>query len=635
MLRSCMFFFLVLWITGGIPTRASEDRQGAPPYSPEDVFGMARFIAEFVQHLRIYSLCISSTSESAELSKGVLASLSSYLVFTSPCCVFERNSNQTKICSAYDRHTHMYQENLQTPFLPSSSTGTAHLKKKSLPNLAEIHLASKGEMEEATDYVLEKYEMTQGAITMAIVGFDLETYHKKGVNTARWIVASYKYAPYIMMGKKCPDSTFLYGTEVFQYDPTCVSGPPKHSTVKELYVGYLIDVMETLAESLNFTYELVLPKNESDYIFGVGEEDGFKGLVGMVVRKEAEIILSSLGYTRSRLKVIDFSTNIDYFERNLYIRQGATLSTVGWGTYAMSFDKWTWLSTVSLLILTSVVFWISMGIERNPPEDTVRFRDILFMFFSCTMQQGTPNVIESYRGRTVVWLYWFSCVVLYAAYTAVLTSYLTVSTESLPFTTLQQAVESFPEWQVGILEGTSLRQLINESKGIYPTLSDRLNKDPSLLVTSDAHGIEKVLTEKFVYFADTPALKYMLQDNCSVSEIHVGLFFSYGHLGLANHLPYVNILDSELLKMSDAGITDRMYRRWWRRQKPCKVPEPFTELDFNHTVSPFVILLLGFCVSAMSLVFEVVCSRWEKRKNKNKIDTYITPETPDGLQKKK
>ncbi|XP_068209540.1 glutamate receptor ionotropic, kainate glr-3-like isoform X3 [Palaemon carinicauda] len=601
MLRSCMFFFLVLWITGGIPTRASEDRQGAPPYSPEDVFGMARFIAEFVQHLRIYSLCISSTSESAELSKGVLASLSSYLVFTSPCCVFERNSNQTKICSAYDRHTHMYQENLQTPFLPSSSTGTAHLKKKSLPNLAEIHLASKGEMEEATDYVLEKYEMTQGAITMAIVGFDLETYHKKGVNTARWIVASYKenntasiyevysftdnkddlwlemgqwqasrgvslrhfpgealrdfqghtlrtaffpYAPYIMMGKKCPDSTFLYGTEVFQYDPTCVSGPPKHSTVKELYVGYLIDVMETLAESLNFTYELVLPKNESDYIFGVGEEDGFKGLVGMVVRKEAEIILSSLGYTRSRLKVIDFSTNIDYFERNLYIRQGATLSTVGWGTYAMSFDKWTWLSTVSLLILTSVVFWISMGIERNPPEDTVRFRDILFMFFSCTMQQGTPNVIESYRGRTVVWLYWFSCVVLYAAYTAVLTSYLTVSTESLPFTTLQQAVESFPEWQVGILEGTSLRQLINESKGIYPTLSDRLNKDPSLLVTSDAHGIEKVLTEKFVYFADTPALKYMLQDNCSVSEIHVGLFFSYGHLGLANHLPYVNILDS-------------------------------------------------------------------------------------------
>ncbi|XP_064104687.1 glutamate receptor ionotropic, kainate 1-like isoform X2 [Macrobrachium nipponense] len=611
MVRSCYAIFLFALCLRGIVALGE-------PYSSEDVSGMARFISEFVQHLRIYSLCISSTSGSANLAKEVLASISSYLVFTSPCCVFKRNQNRTKICSAYDRHrpssssfspssnSYPMSQHLETS--PSSSAPPTaktqkRSKKKSLPNLAEVHLTSEGEMAEATDDVLERYQLTQGAIALVIVGVDLKVYHKKGVRTARWIAASYKnhsasisevysfsdfredlwlemgqwqasrgvslrhfpgealrdfqghtirtaffpYAPYIMTGRKCPRaSADLYGssTTAFQYDPTCASGPPRHSTAKDLYVGYLIDVVEALADRLNFTYELILPKNKSDYIFGVGEDDNFQGLVGMVVRKEADIALASLSYSRSRIRSIDFSTNVDYFERNLYIREGATHSAIGWGTYAMSFDKWTWLSIVFTLVLTSITFWILMGRESDPPEDIVRFRDILFMFFSCTVQQGTLSAPESYRGRTVLWNFWFTCVILYAAYTAVLTSYLTVSTESFPFTTLQGAINSHPEWEVGILEGTPLRQLIEDSDGPYRILSHRLASDPSLLVTSDTHGIEKALTENFAFFADTPFLQYMLRDNCSISEIPVGLFFTYGHLGLAKNLPYVNILDS-------------------------------------------------------------------------------------------
>ena len=58
------------------------------------------------------------------------------------------------------------------------------------------------------------------------------------------------------------------------------------------------------------------------------------------------------------------------------------------------------------------------------------------------------------------WLFWLSCVVLYAYYTARLTSYLAVSTASLPFTTFKGAVDKYPEWEIGIMTGTPLKTFI-------------------------------------------------------------------------------------------------------------------------------------------------------------------------------
>lgn len=45
--------------------------------------------------------------------------------------------------------------------------------------------------------------------------------------------------------------------------------------------------------------------------------------------QKAEVALATLSMSQERQDDIDFSTNVDYFVRNLYIRANATESSLG------------------------------------------------------------------------------------------------------------------------------------------------------------------------------------------------------------------------------------------------------------------------------------------------------------------
>ena len=64
--------------------------------------------------------------------------------------------------------------------------------------------------------------------------------------------------------------------------------------------------------------------------------------------------------------------------------------------------------------------------------------------------------------RSLLICYWGSCVILYAFYTATLTSYLTLSTKGPPFTDIYGAIRH-PDWDVGVMKGTPILEQIKVS----------------------------------------------------------------------------------------------------------------------------------------------------------------------------
>lgn len=75
----------------------------------------------------------------------------------------------------------------------------------------------------------------------------------------------------------------------------------------------------------------------------------------------------------------------------------------------------------------------------------------------------------------MLWLFWFTSVVLYASYTAILTSFLTVSTVTPPFTTLDEAV-SAPGWKIGLLKGTATPKILQVVVLVFLLWSRRRGK---------------------------------------------------------------------------------------------------------------------------------------------------------------
>ena len=70
-----------------------------------------------------------------------------------------------------------------------------------------------------------------------------------------------------------------------------------------------------------------------------------------------------------------------------------------------------------------------------------------------------------------------------------------------------------------------------------------------------------------------------------------------------------------LSRLYDGGLQDKLMRQWIGRKIPCEEPSPLTELDFTHTVTAFLILLLGVVCSLLFVIVE----RIHERKSRESV----------------
>ncbi|XP_066961695.1 glutamate receptor ionotropic, kainate glr-3-like isoform X2 [Macrobrachium rosenbergii] len=367
--------------------------------------------------------------------------------------------------------------------------------------------------------------------------------------------------------------------------------------------GYLIEIMEVLSNKLNFRVDLrSLPSHEAT--FGIDEGEGnFSGLVGYLQRKEADVALSALQMTKERAIVMDFTGAIAFSSYCLYIRSNATKQNIGWKTYVRSFQWTAWLAILLLLFVASVCLWVSVTRFQDEDPHFKKGANVTFILFSCIVQQGSWILPRTVRTQAILWLFWVASVILYASYTARLTSYLTVSTTRFPFTSLGGAV-SAPGWRITLQRGTSVLNYIRRSTaGVYGTIHEGIKNDPGLIVDDNYVGLHRILTEDYlVLLAEDVAMRYLI-NNCSVVQIPGSYLSGYLHTGLRKHLPYSGVINKELNKMSAGGILDRISKQWWTQTIPCSEPSAYTELGFTNILTAFLLLIAG-CV--MSLIFLLI-----------------------------
>ncbi len=77
---------------------------------------------------------------------------------------------------------------------------------------------------------------------------------------------------------------------------------PLHPNAAPKYEGYCIDLLREMATLLNFTYDIV---EVEDGTYGVTDEmGGWNGIIGVLQRHEADLSVSAVTITYSRVSVI-------------------------------------------------------------------------------------------------------------------------------------------------------------------------------------------------------------------------------------------------------------------------------------------------------------------------------------------
>ncbi|KAK7476115.1 hypothetical protein BaRGS_00032608 [Batillaria attramentaria] len=319
------------------------------------------------------------------------------------------------------------------------------------------------------------------------------------------------------------------------------------------YTGFCMDILKYLAEFHNFSYEMVVPP---DGEWGDYRDGNWTGLVGLIDRREVDMVVASIAYTAERSVVVDSTGPYEY----VYCRAVVKQEDVGlraWDVFLKPF-QWQWTGSAARVLIAS---WCLLGL----------------LLTSC--------------------------------YTCRLTSLLVLVTNPSPFTSLAEMVRS-DGFRWGMIGGTALTQRLRESndsvfRAVYRGLLNFAQDDPDVFsLDVDVH-MKNVLSGHYAFInvADSPT---MLKERDNLKLIPLPELGVYPYSILTpKESPLPRKLDKALLRMQDTGVLAYLHKQW--------VPEEKGERDKRSSQTVITLTMLqgplyvaagGLILAAVVIVFE-------------------------------
>ncbi|KDR09318.1 hypothetical protein L798_00999, partial [Zootermopsis nevadensis] len=328
--------------------------------------------------------------------------------------------------------------------------------------------------------------------------------------------------------------------------------------------GLFGSVWFSLEERLNFTTRYVVPSLRS---WGtVYANNTTTGVVGVLADGQAEVGVFSMLITSRRMDVMDFTTPILSPKFHVFVRQPDGLQ-LEWDTYLAPFSVRLWLTVVLLVLLIALLLpnLYSLGRRHGIAEATqvpFKFKDSLFYVFGAFCQQGMePSCPQLSACRVLYLTTYLTAVILLAAYSATLISFLSVKNAELPFSTLEELLKAGTH-KLGCLEqSTVLSHFMDAKLPLYQQIYQRfLHRIHGTLVPDIGVGLYRVCSSNYAFIAlYTDVIQHPPSERgCRLATLPASYFQSSLSLGLTLNCPYKAFLNYHLLTLYDDGVLHRL-----------------------------------------------------------------------------
>ncbi|XP_015589085.1 glutamate receptor 1 [Cephus cinctus] len=442
-----------------------------------------------------------------------------------------------------------------------------------------------------------------------------------------YIVTTIVEEPYIMMRKSEPGE-ILTGNDRFE--------------------GYCKDLADLIAKKLGITYELRIVKDKK---YGTENPDipgGWDGMVGELIRKEADIAIAPMTITSERERVIDFSKPFMSLGISIMIKKPVKQKP-GVFSFLNPLSKEIWVCVIFSYIGVSIVLFIvsrfspyewrvlqisggtdpAMVARGDPsmqhphgPHGSPRtshssmandFSILNSLWFSlgAFMQQGCDISPRSISGRIVGSVWWFFTLILISSYTANLAAFLTVERMVAPINSPED-LASQTEVQYGTLYHGSTWDFFRKSQiSLYSKMWEFMNSRQNMFVRSYDEGIRRVRMSKGKYalLIESPKNEY-INEREPCDTMKVGRHLDAKGFGVATPLgsPLKDSINLAVLSLKETGELTKLTNRWWYDRTECrqgdKQDASRNELSLSNVAGIFYILIGGLLVALAVALLE-------------------------------
>ncbi|CAM1321927.1 Uncharacterised protein g7934 [Pycnogonum litorale] len=388
--------------------------------------------------------------------------------------------------------------------------------------------------------------------------------------------------------------------------------------------GFLIDVWETLADSLKFRYEIIEPADKS---YGLLLPNGsFSGIIGLVQRRKADLGLGAFSFLEERTKAVDYLRSyISYKGVKLVYKDPEIDSKFSsdWITqFTQPFQATVWMFIVMVVVASSISVTLCESLQRLPPHfmsNNPRIDEFknpfnnLFYMYSALLNQGwdmTPDLTSS---RTIVICFRFFCIFMYAGYSAVIVSQNVVTRNVEPFNSLEDIIYQ-GTYKLGTLKNTNYERILERANsGLYKRTWDYISKHPDNMVRTSSEGFAKAEREKYVFMNEEDIVEHKLNKECMFKAPADAPLQGVNTFVVQKDSPYAETLSQYLTLMHETGVIQRLRGQRWKPKKidACdyllkKRGGATTQEGVTLTtlVMPFVLMLSGIAATIVFLAAE-------------------------------
>lgn len=381
-------------------------------------------------------------------------------------------------------------------------------------------------------------------------------------------------------------------------------------------------LMEVLASDLNFTFDYfpVSPYEMWGSVSGEGENRTATGLLGALMKKEADVALGNLYIDYTRLSIIGFSSYYKISEECFSVP--ATRPYPKWTALYHPFSIEVWLATFFsiffvILTLRLVAMWSieSSIVDSYYRDPVVCFMSVIGHLFGLQQTQEIRSMAN--RLFLVWWL--FGALILSTGYRSGLISFMTFPFTPPPIDTIQQLVAS-PLKKI-VYDPLMKEILMNSDNSLQRQLgrqmitNDNLTYMFSLMNSSDWAVDANLDNLRYVVATQYP----MTRSGPQVHLMRECVFAMRAALGLQKESPLKPYFDREIQRLIEAGLIEYHRSRFAKKAvvwNPKASKQKTVAFSLDSLQGAFYSLALCVLAAILALIGEVMHALIKTRLSK-------------------
>ncbi|XP_039611986.1 probable glutamate receptor [Polypterus senegalus] len=410
------------------------------------------------------------------------------------------------------------------------------------------------------------------------------------------------------------------------------TSPLKVTTIKEdpytmshgsEFEGFCMDILKYLSNKLGFEYSVQLVK---DNAYGRQDVKGnWNGMIGEVVRNEADLAVAPLTITAAREKSIELSKPFMQTGIGIILKKNDISSGPNFFEFLNPFSKETWIGILIAYASTSICLFIVARLspcQWNEPkndENQFTFMNSLWYAIGALTLQGAGPQPKAFSVRVISGIWWLFSVALLASYIANFSSILGTNSAKLTIETFDDLVKQ-DVIEYGTMQYSSTLNFLKTSKHpTYQMIYDHIERRKTTVPSMD-EGIRKAREGKYAFIGESVSLDLAVARHCDLVRVPevIGMR-GYGIAGPKDS-PFVKNLSIAILEMSESGDLDYLREKWWASTCETEGQDGRLAPLRPHQLGGIFVLLtigliLGVILALMELAFKSRHSAADKKKS--------------------